>query len=98
MESTGPFPFDQQYTFVLCVFPFIYQGQSHSGCITSGRELPWCSVPPITILMAFGDTAISVPLLVPLTAPFPWVAARTLPAFRRPFQMAGATATLNLTT
>jgi len=26
------------------VFPFIYQGQSHSGCITSGRELPWCSI------------------------------------------------------
>ena len=44
MESTGPFPFDQQYTFVLCVFPFIYQGQSHTGCITSGRELPWCSI------------------------------------------------------
>jgi len=44
MESNGPFPFDQEYTFVLCVFPFIYQGQSHSGCITSGRELPWCSI------------------------------------------------------
>jgi len=44
MESTGPFPFDEQYTYVQCVFPFIYQGKSQQGCITAGRALPWCSI------------------------------------------------------